>query len=141
MLIQVDGKFVDGHPVNTRATLVVLYPLQCCLQIFSLADFLHESKRSSWAFGVTPRPKWLERLPSRLPGFTRILGVEVRLRPNILPSVTSEVHVLLATSLVRAFSGRRGTRPLRPLLTSAVRSGHLSMASVATRRQTADLPG
>jgi hypothetical protein len=83
------------------------------------------------AFGVTPRPKRHERLPSRLPGFTRLLRAEVRLGPNILLSVTPEVHVLLASTLVRAFGGRKGTRLLRPLLTSAVRSNHLSMASVA----------
>jgi hypothetical protein len=53
------------------------------------------------------------------------------LGPNILLSVTPEVHVLLASTLVRAFGGRKGTRLLRPLLTSAVRSNHLSMASVA----------
>jgi hypothetical protein len=44
-----------------------------------------------------------------LPGFTRGLGVEVRLRPDILPSVALEVHVLLVLPLVQAFGGRKGT--------------------------------
>ena len=91
--------------------------------------------RSSWAFGITCRPERLGRLASRSPGFTRWLGVEVRLRPNILPSAAPEVHVLLATPLVRAFGGRKGTRLLCRLLTSALRSGHLTAASVAEATQ------
>ena len=77
-------------------------------------------------------PERLGRLASHLPGFTRGLGVEVRLRPNILPFAAPEAHVLLAAPLVRAFGGRKGTRLLCRLLTSALRSGRLTAASVAS---------
>ena len=131
MRFQIAGKLANGHPVDARATFVSPHAMQCCLQIFSLTNFLHQSMRSSWAFGITCRPERLGRLASRFPGFTRRLGFEVRLMPDILPFAALEVHVLLVLLLVQAFSGTKCTHLLCHLLTSAVRSDCLSTTSVA----------
>jgi len=44
--------------------------------------------------------------PSRFPGFTRRLGMEVQFPLDILPPVAPEIQVLLASPLVRAFEHR-----------------------------------
>jgi hypothetical protein len=100
----VAGEFGDGHPIDARATFIGLHLSQCCLQVFSLTHFLHKSTRASWAFGVTRRLGRLGRFLPCLPGFTRGLGSEVQFPLDILPTVAPEVHVLLATPLVQAFS-------------------------------------
>src|SRR6266403_3117297 len=44
--------------------------------------------------------------PSRLPGFTRRRRWKVQSQLDVQPLVALEIHVLLATPLVRAFSHR-----------------------------------
>src|SRR6516164_11234285 len=88
--------------------------------------------------------------PSSLAGFTRLLGCEVQFLLDVLPLVALEIHVLLASPLVRAFDHRsrlglsvappfgigvphelrRRRDLLCPMLTSAPRSGCFSAASV-----------
>ena len=66
VLLQVVGDTADGHAIDARATFISLHLLQSLLQVFSLTDFLHQSIRAGWAFGVMRRrerenfhsPKW-----------------------------------------------------------------------------------
>jgi hypothetical protein len=76
------------------------------LQAFSLTHFLHQSIRASWALGVMRRQERFSLFPSRFAGFTRWHGREVQFNLNILLPVAPEIHVLLASPLVRAFNHR-----------------------------------
>jgi hypothetical protein len=100
------GQVVDGHAIDARATFVGLHPPYCFLQIGSLAHFLHQSIRAGWAFGVMRRRKRFGLFPFCFAGFTRWQGREVQCSLSVRPPVVSEVHVLLAAPLVRAFSHR-----------------------------------
>jgi len=85
----------------------------------------HRVVRGRWP------PSELRTLVAETRGFTRCRR---HLRPagaGFSAAWSRRDHRCYFTSIVRAFSGRKGTRLLRPLLTSAVRSDHLSMASVA----------
>ena len=62
--------------------------------------------RIGWAFGLIHRRGRFDVFTFRLPGFTRRRRREVQSQLDIQPLVALEVHVLLATSLVRAFSPR-----------------------------------
>src|SRR6266581_831201 len=107
VLLQIAGEFLDGHPVDPRATLVGLHPLQCPLQVFPLTYFLHELIRASWVFGCMPRRERFGHFPSRCSGFTRRRGVEVQVLLGVLlPHAVPEMHVLLTSPLVRAFGPR-----------------------------------
>src|SRR5439155_13673028 len=94
-------------------TFVGLHPLQCCLQVFSLTYFLHQSIRANWAFGPIRRPERFSLFPSRLPGFTRQRRREVQLHLDILLLVVLEIHGLLASP---SRSGLRSPFPAYPLL-------------------------
>ena len=106
MLFQVVGDAVNGHPIDARATFISLHPPQCFLQVFPLTYFLHQSIRAGWAFGVIHRRERFGHFPSRFAGFTRWRGREVQFGLDILPHVAPEIHVLLASPLVRAFNHR-----------------------------------
>src|SRR5206468_3491772 len=94
------------HPVDSGATLVGLYLPECFLQVFSLTYFLHQSIRTGWAFGSMGH-QWRFRLsPLRSAGFTRQCGRKVQFRLDMLLRVALEIHVVLATPLVRAFDHR-----------------------------------
>jgi len=54
VLLQIAGEFLDGHPVDSRTTLVGLHLLYCLLQDFPLTYFLHELMRASGAYGEYP---------------------------------------------------------------------------------------
>jgi hypothetical protein len=86
--------------------MLALHLPQCFLQIPSLTYFLHNSIRIGWAFGLIHRRGRFDVFTFRLPGFTRRRRREVQSQLDIQPLVALEVHVLLATSLVRAFSPR-----------------------------------
>src|SRR4029077_12897118 len=79
---------------------------QCFLQVFSLTYFLHQSIRAGWAFGSMYHPKRFSLSPSRFAGFTRWRGREVQFSLDVLLPVAPEIHFLLASPLVRAFSHR-----------------------------------
>src|ERR1051325_11431005 len=106
MLFQVVIEFLYGHSVDSPATLVGLYLLQGFLQVFSLADFLHQLIRVSWVFSTMGRPLRFGPVPSRCAGFTRWQRRKVQYELDILPLVALEIHVLLASPLVRAFGHR-----------------------------------
>src|SRR6266853_4516173 len=72
----------------------------------SLTYFLHDSTRVGWAFGFTHRRERFVVFPSRLPGFTRRRRWKVQSQLDVQPLVALEIHVLLATLLVQAFSHR-----------------------------------
>jgi hypothetical protein len=62
--------------------------------------------RAGWAFGAMHRREQFGLFPSCFPGFTRQLGMGVQFPLDILPPVAAEIHVLLASPLVRAFEHR-----------------------------------
>ena len=62
--------------------------------------------RVGWAFGFMHRRERFDVFPSRLPGFTRRRRWKVQSQLDVQPLVALEIHVLLATPLVRAFSHR-----------------------------------
>src|ERR1039457_509597 len=72
----------------------------------SLTYFLHQSTRIGWAFGVMSRQTRFSLFPPRFAGFTRWRGREVQFKLDILLLVAPEIHVVLATPLVRTFSHR-----------------------------------
>ncbi|MFZ3332432.1 MAG: hypothetical protein WA197_17490, partial [Candidatus Acidiferrales bacterium] len=69
-------------------------------------NFLHESDRISGAFGFLHRLTRFGLFPSGRTGFTRLLGREVQSLLDVLPLVALEIHVLLASPLVRVFHHR-----------------------------------
>src|SRR5215471_16736420 len=108
----------------------------CFLQILSLTDFLHQSVGSSWAFASTRRPRRFSLFLCDTSGCTRQRR-EVQWHLDILLLVVWETHGLLATP---SRSGLLRCRILCPLLTSTLRSGCLSAASVAAATQSSS-PG
>src|ERR1700687_1893907 len=66
----------------------------------------NDSTRVGWAFGLICRRERFDVFPSRLPGFTRRRRWEVQAQLDVQPLVALEVHVLLASPLVQAFSHR-----------------------------------
>ena len=106
VLFQVAAELADGHPVDPRATFISLHPSPCFQQIFSLTYFLHESEGVSWVFGSMHRRARFGLFPSGLTGFTRGLGWKVQFLLDVLPLVALEIHVLLASPLVRVFNHR-----------------------------------
>jgi hypothetical protein len=106
VLLQVVRELPDSHPVDSGTTSIGLYLPQCFLQIVSLTYFLHQSIRISWAFGVMGRQKRFGLFSSRSTGFTRSRERKVQFKLDMLPLVAVEIHVVLATPLVRAFSYR-----------------------------------
>src|SRR5260370_6392075 len=106
VLFQVAAELADGHPVDPRATFISLYPSQCFQQIFSLTYFLHESDGVTWAFGFLHRRARFGLFLPGLSASTRGLGWKVRFLLDVLPLVVPEVHVLLASPLVRVFHHR-----------------------------------
>jgi hypothetical protein len=133
VLFQVIGDSADGHPINARTTLISLYLPQCCLQVFSLTYFLHQSIRSSWAFESIRHPGRFRLFPSRLPGFTRHRRREVQFHLDVLLLVVLETHGLLASP---SRSGLRPSFPARPIHCSASRLSECltSLADVMTCR-------
>src|SRR5215475_13684922 len=151
MLFQIILDADDGHPVDARTTFIASHLPQCCLQVFSLTYFLHQSIRAGWVFGSIRRPGRFSLFPSRLSGFTRQRRREVQFDLDVLLLVVLETHGLLAAP---SRSGLQPSFPAWPihcsafrraecltsladvmtyyaLLTSAPRSGCLSTASVA----------
>ena len=122
---------IDGHPVDARTTFIGLHLPQCCLQVFSLTYFLHQSIRAGWAFGSIRRPGRFSLFPSRLSGFTRQRRREVQLHLDILLLVVLEIHGLLASP---SRSGLRPSFPARPIRCSAFRLSECltSLADVMT---------
>ena len=78
-------------PPDMRVRIRRFEKLRCC---------------SSWAFGVMGRQLRFSLFPSRSAGFTRSHGREVQFSLDIPLPVALEIHVVLATPLVRAFSYR-----------------------------------
>src|SRR6266849_315030 len=131
MLLQVILDSDDGHPVNSRTTSVGPHPPHCCLQVFSLTYFLHQSIRASWAFGSTHRPGRFSPFPSRLSGFTRQRSREVQFDLDIPLLVVLDTHGLLAAP---SRSGLRPPFPAWPIHCSAFRHSECltSLADVMT---------
>ena len=118
MLLQVIFDADDGHPIDARTTFIGPHLPQCCLQVFSLTYFLHQSIRAGWVFGSIRRPGQLSRFPSRLSGFTRRRRREVQFHLDILLLVVLETHGLLASP---SRSGLRPPFPAWPIHCSAFR--------------------
>src|ERR1700694_2552599 len=118
MLLQVILDADDGHPVDARTTLIGLHLPQCCLQVFSLTYFLHQSIRAGWVFGPIHRPGRFSPFPSRLSGFTRQRQREVQLHLDVLLLVFLEIHGLLASP---SRSGLQPSFPAWPIRYSAFR--------------------
>src|SRR3977135_2713057 len=66
----------------------------------------NDSTRVGWAFGFIHHRERFDVFPQRLPGFTRRRRGEVQSQLDVQPLVALEIHVLLASPLVRAFSDR-----------------------------------
>src|SRR6266849_5500998 len=66
----------------------------------------NDSTRVGWAFGFMHHRERFDVFPSRLPGFTRRRRWEVQSQLDVQPLVALEIHVLLASPLVQAFSHR-----------------------------------
>jgi hypothetical protein len=96
----------NGHPVDACTALIGFHPSQCFLQVFSVTYFLHQSSCSSWTFGCIHRLWRFSLFPACSPGFTRWQNREVQFDLNILLHIAPEIHVLLASPLVRAFNHR-----------------------------------
>src|ERR1035437_8230144 len=129
---QIVRKHDDGHAVDARTTLVSLHLPQCLLQVFTLAYLLHQENGISWAFGSTCRPRRFSLFPCDTSGCTRQRRREVQFDLDILLRVVFETHGLLTAP---SRSGLLRGRILCPMLTSALRSGCLSAASVAEATQ------
>src|SRR5208337_5386443 len=110
----------DGHAIDARTTFISLHLLQCLLQVFSFTDFLHQSIRAGWAFGVMHRRERFGLFPFRFAGFTRWRRREVQFYLDVLPLVTPEIHVLLAAP---SRSGLRSSFPAPPICCSTFRIG------------------
>ena len=106
VLLQVVRELINGHAIDSPTTSIGLHLPQCFLQVVSLTYFLHQLIRAGWAFGAMHRLERFGLFPSCFPGFTRRLGMEVQFPLDILPPVAPEIHVLLASPLVRAFEHR-----------------------------------
>src|ERR1035438_7563879 len=106
MLLQIVSDSTDSHPVDPRATFIGLHTPQCFSHVFPLTYFLHQSIRAGWAFGVMHRRTRFSLISSRFAGFTCWRGREVQFSLNVLLLVAPEIHVLLASLLVRAFNHR-----------------------------------
>src|SRR5215216_4151987 len=106
LLLQIGAKLIDGHSVDARATFIASHLPQRFLQVCSLTYLLHDSTRVGWAFGFIRHRERFDVFPSRLPGFTRRRRWEVQSQLEFQPLVALEIHVLLASPLVRAFSHR-----------------------------------
>src|SRR5467141_384134 len=66
----------------------------------------NDSTRVGWAFGFMHYRELFDVFPQRLPGFNRRRRCEVKTQLDVQPLVAFEIHVLLASPLVRAFSHR-----------------------------------
>src|SRR5712672_2271943 len=66
----------------------------------------NDSTRVGWAFGFMHHRERFDVFPQRLPGFTRRCRREVQSQLDVQPLVALEIHVLLASPLVWAFSHR-----------------------------------
>ncbi len=121
VLLQVVGDSADGHAIDARATFISLHLLQSLLQVFSLTDFLYQSIRAGWAFGVMRRRERFGLFPFRFAGFTRWRRREVQCHLGVLlPLVAPEIHVLLAAP---SRSGLRSPFPAPPICCSTFRIG------------------
>jgi hypothetical protein len=96
VLFQIIAQLTDSHPVDSGATLIGLYLLQCFLQVFSLTYFLHQSIWISWAFGIMGRQWRFNLSPLRSAGFTHQCGRKVQFSLDMLLLVALEIHVVLA---------------------------------------------
>src|SRR5215813_6000286 len=112
VLLQVVLQSDDGHPVDAWTALIGPHLPQCCLQVFSLTYFLHQSIRAGCVFVPIRHPGRFSLFPSCLSGFTRQHRREVQFHPDILLPVVLETHGLL-TSPSR--SGLRPPFPARPI--------------------------
>ena len=120
MLLQVIFDADDGHPIDARTTFIGPHLPQCCLQVFSLTYFLHQSIRAGWVFGSIRRPGQLQSLPFPPLGASPV-GVdaaEVQFHLDILLLVVLETHGLLASP---SRSGLRPPFPAWPIHCSAFR--------------------
>ena len=106
MLFQVVREFADGHPVDARTTLIGLHLPQCFLQVFSLTYFLHQSIRAGWAFGLIHRPGRFSLFPSCSRGLHPLAQKRSPVPSGYSAACRPEIHVLLASPFVRAFSHR-----------------------------------
>src|SRR5580658_3261782 len=146
---------MNGHPIHPSASFVGLDSCQCLLAVSPLADFLHPLFANSRAFCPALPRKRFGPFPGHPRSFTPTLlregqyhllvahrAAAVRLLV-LLPLVAHDVRCLLATP-INPFRGPFGPSSLspllRPLLTSAVRSGSIARPSVSIPRPTADLP-
>ena len=106
VLFQIVAQLTNSHPVGFGTTFIALYLPQCFLQVFSLTYFLHQSIWISWAFGTMGHQWRFSLSPLRSAGFTRQCGRKVQFGLDMLLLVALEIHVVLATPLVRAFDHR-----------------------------------
>ena len=106
VLLQVAVELAGGHPVDPCTTFISLHSPQCFQQIVSLTYFLHQTDSVSWVFGLMHRLERFGLFPSGLTGFTRGPSREVQFLLDVLPLVVPDMHLLLASPLVRAFDPR-----------------------------------
>jgi len=106
VLLQVVGDASDSHPVDARTTLIGFHPSQCFFHVLSITYLLHQSSCSSWAFGCIHRLWRFSLFSARFAGFTRWRDRKVQFDLNVLLHFAPEIHVLLASPLVRAFNPR-----------------------------------
>jgi hypothetical protein len=135
VLLQVGRQIADGHSVDARRTFVALHLRQCLLQVLTLDHYLPRRFRDRRAFETGFRRARFGLSGGDASGFTLCPGAQVQLDLILLPHGSHEIAALLAPSTVRAFAAAR-CRLLCPRLTSALRSGRLTTASVPNRDTT-----
>src|SRR6478609_2574079 len=124
----------NGDPLDTGRPLVAHHRTQRRFYVLRVTDCLHQIGRGCRAFGFGRRRGHFDLSRERRGGFTPARHRQVQCELEWRSRCGHEMSELLALSFnpssgtVRAFSRRSGL--LRPLLTSASRSGRLAAASV-----------
>src|SRR6478735_3050067 len=124
----------NGDPLDTGRPLVAHHRTQRRFYVLRVTDCLHQIGRGCRAFGFGRRRGHFDLSRERRWGFTPARHRQVQCELEWRSRCGHEMSELLALSFnpssgtVRAFSRRSGL--LRPLLTSASRSGRLAAASV-----------
>src|SRR6185437_15114303 len=134
---------LNGHPVHTSASFVGLDSCQCLPAVFPLADFFHQLFANGQTFCTALRRERFGPFRGHPRSFTPAFIREGQLQLVLLPPIPHELRRLLVIS-INPLRGPFGPSSLcgllRPLLTSAVRSGRITPSSVPIPGSTADLP-
>ena len=112
MAFQVVTQIIDGHAVDAGRPLVAPDMRQRLPQVAGLDNRIHRrSLPSRWAFGRDARHAGFGPLASGTPGFTLRRRLQGQFQLDVLPPGPHERAVLVALSIVQAFTGKPATMP------------------------------